>query len=244
MACGKIPCGHLFSASRDGLPHEEGIVMRWLLLIVLSLSVFTGCMHPVTAWNQAEQFSRDIKLLDNYQLQRQSTWVLPASISIYIAMPATSADNRPLAEALNHNIYTAFAAYFPNLIQSVQPLSYSDALKAAGKNDSVYMVYPRVLAWENGVGGWQDFKEKQTINQPGQGDTQLGVVVGDTLSAVSAIGRDVVEVQLTLVEVKSSRIVDVAYIRSKSGYFTYWGEAPADLLLKPLTAYARSFAPF
>lgn len=118
---------------------------------------------------------------------------------------------------------------FPRVMRAGEAESIFSARQSAANSGLDYVVYPRLLLWEDTAGTWSEVADT------------LRYAEGPAL--LEGFGLDRARLQLTLLEVNSGRIMDVVAIDSRGGLLALYQESPQRLLASALGRYVDSLVP-
>lgn len=118
---------------------------------------------------------------------------------------------------------------FPRVLRATEEESIFSARRSAASSGLDYVVYPRLLLWEDTAGTWSEIADT------------LRYAEGPAL--LEGFGLDRARLQLTLLEVNSGRIMDVVAIDSRGGLLAMYQESPQRLLASALGRYVDSLVP-
>lgn len=187
-----------------------------LLLIVTLLGM--GCT-PSQLKERSRYYLSDAGVLDNYQIKRSANWRLQADSTLYIAQSHFVPVGHPYARPniLAEEAFAAAVQVFPLVQRAPQPLGLEQALTAARNQGSEYVMYTRFAGADSSAG------KDQTREQAEQGH----------------VGRDRVVLQLMLMEVATSRMVDFVTVENRTGFLAFYKSRPEQLLREPMEDYTR-----
>lgn len=160
-----------------------------------------------------------------------STAVPQAEISIAQdfapSQPAT-VDTAP-PDQVSDLLMSEIGLRFPRVMRAGEAESIFSARQSAASSGLDYVVYPRLLLWEDTAGTWSEIADT------------LRYIEGPAL--LEGFGLDRARLQLTLLEVNSGRIMDVVAIDSRGGLLALYQESPQRLLASALGRYVDSLVP-
>lgn len=130
------------------------------------------------------------------------------------------------ANALTELLETAVSNSFSGVSIGLFPESPDYALRSAQRAGSNYVVYPRLLAWDDRLGTLTEILTslRQDSNE----------------EIVAKVGLDHALVQLIILDTMSGKQVDIARIESGSGWLSLYDDEPATILLPGLLEYFDS----
>ncbi len=146
-----------------------------------------------------------------------------------LALPqvATSEANPP--DEVSDLLMSEIGLRFPRVLRAAEAESIFSARQSAASSGLDYVVYPRLLLWEDTAGTWSEIAD--TLRY------------ADGLALLEGFGLDRTRLQLTLLEVNSGRIMDVVAIDSRGGLLALYQESPQRLLASALGRYVDSLVP-
>jgi hypothetical protein len=186
-----------------------------------------SCSSMNSAWQESRQLFEASQLLTTTAIRRETRWVIPAHASFYIARSQhISSVNPAHANALTDLLETAVSNSFSGVRIGLFPESPDYALRSAQRAGSNYVVYPRLLAWDDRLGTWTEILTslRQDSNE----------------EIVAKVGLDHALVQLIILDTMSGKQVDIARIESGSGWLSLYDDQPATILLPGLLEYFDS----
>lgn len=198
-----------------------------VLLLTLLISPLLGCSSLNSAYQESRELFEASQLLGNGEVTRDSNWVIPAQSSFYVARSNhLSSSNPEHANVLIQLLETAIGNSFSGVRIGLFPESADFALRSAQRAGSNYVVYPRLLRWDDRLGTWSEIMTslRQDSNQ----------------DIVDGFGLDQALVQLIIIDANSGKQVDLARIESASGWLSLYGDDPATILLPSLMEYFSS----
>ena len=139
--------------------------MRVLAIICFSLFMI-GCSHT-------------------YELRRSNTNVekLKVSSSVYVALPEDGRFHQTVyhgsGKMLADEIIIAFSIYFKNIVIGEKIENFEQALNTASINEYSYLIYPRIIHWEDRATEWSGRRDKIIVEI-----TLANVDTGETLDKV------------------------------------------------------------
>ncbi len=199
---------------------------RTLILAAL-VTQLLGCTSLNSVYQESRELFEASKLLGTGEVVRDTNWVIPAHSSFYVARSNHLSNSNPEhANALIGLLETAISNSFSGVRIGLFPESTDFALRSAQRAGSNYVVYPRLLRWDDRLGTWTEVMT--SLRQ----DSNEDIVAG--------FGLDQALVQLIIIDANSGKQVDLARIESGSGWLSLYGDNPATILLPSLMEYFSS----
>lgn len=199
----------------------SGSVCSSMLRAVVALLLITlgSACTPSQMREESRYYLSDAGLLDNYQIKRSANWRLQADSKLYIAQSHFMPVGHPYARpnVLAEEAFAAAVQVFPLVQRAAQPLGLEQALDEARRQKLDYLLYTRFASADSSGG------DNQTQEQAEQGH----------------VGRDRVVLQLMLLEVATSRMVDFVTVESRTGFLAFYKSRPEQLLREPMEDYTR-----
>ena len=192
-----------------------------IILVSLASLLFASGCRPMYIFEKTKYYAEAFKLIAQSDVRRNNHRILAHDTRLYVAIPTGMAlgdYDRTLAGWLE----SQFELYASYVLKGRQVESLPRAVQTAASKGLDYVLYGRLLIWENHIGSWREFEESPDI---------------------SAVGRDRIQLRILLVEVPSADIVDVVAISGRSGILTFLGDQPGDLAFEPIDQFARSLFP-
>jgi hypothetical protein len=118
---------------------------------------------------------------------------------------------------------------FPRVLRAERSETLFDARQSAVRNRIDFVIFPRILLWEDTVGTWRELAD--TLRH------RTGQELQD------AFGLDRARIQLTVLDVTTGRVVDVVAIDTRAGLLGLYRDAPDRLLVAALGRYVDSLVP-
>lgn len=224
-------------------------MIRAMTGIILLLAT-TACSNVQTlrgelqqVYNESLALTSDAGILDDHKVERSAHWVLSQDVSFYVALsgleqypflrPAAALDLPTLQPAPDDSLSIILAGevrrLFPRVLRAERSESLFDARQSATLNRIDFVIYPRVLLWEDTVGTWSQIADTLRFRS--------GREVQD------AFGLDRARIQLTVLDTTTGRIVDVVSIETRAGILGLYDETPDSLLVAALGQYVDSLVP-
>lgn len=219
--------------------------MKSLLLTILVLCITTSCSFK-QVYDYGAAVPAVTGLTPAHSFERNARWVLSQDSSFYVALSVSehgreddiqslaslSADDEVVVQI--HNAVTDVLAVqigrrFPRVMRSQQIESLFSARQSALQNRIDFVIYPRLLVWEDTVGTWSEIAHVLRVRETSQ--------------ASSAFGLDRARLHLTVMDSTSGRILDVVSIDTRAGVLNLYEENPGQLLSSALGGYLDSLVP-
>ncbi len=130
------------------------------LLSFLLVPLLAGCMHPMHTLDQGVELARDLRLLQNHDLNRPRHYTLSPNSSLYVAqtLPAIRVEDADY-ERIATASYRAFAPRFAAVWRGERTESLRLALESARDHQADFVVYPSLVVWDDDVGNWAELKD-------------------------------------------------------------------------------------
>ncbi|MDO8271295.1 MAG: DUF4823 domain-containing protein [Gammaproteobacteria bacterium] len=211
-------------------------------LLAICIAPLLSCTGMQALYNDGVAFSDHIGLTSDHQVERNAHWVLSQDTSFYVAMsginelialtvptalPATVDTNPP--DQVSDLLMSEIGLRFPRVMRAGEVESIFSARQSAASSGLDYVVYPRLLLWEDTAGTWSEIADTLRYT--------------DSPALLDGFGLDRARLQLTLLEVNSGRIMDVVAIDSRGGLLALYQENPQRLLASALGRYVDSLVP-
>jgi hypothetical protein len=219
--------------------------MKRLLLTILIFCINTACSFK-QVYDYGAAVPAVTGLTPAHSFERNSRWVLSQDSSFYVALSVSEqgrengiqslasmpADSQVVMQI--HNDVTDILAVqigrrFPRVMRSQQSESLFAARQSALQNRIDFIIYPRLLVWEDTVGTWSEIAHVLRVRETSQ--------------ASAAFGLDRARLHLTVMDSNSGRIIDVVSIDTRAGVLGLYEENPAHLLSSALGGYLDSLVP-
>ena len=132
------------------------MIKQSIYLGALALTL-NSCGSMNAAWQESRQLFETSQLLTTTEIRRESRWVIPAHASCYIARSQHISSVSPEhANTLTTLLETAVNNSFNGVRIGLFPESPDYALRSAQRASSNYVVYPRLLRWDDRLGSWTE----------------------------------------------------------------------------------------
>ncbi len=211
------------AGSSDRLSFVRGLALIATLLFV------TACHVIDDAQYQSQQLILASGLITNGDIQRSSRWVLPRDSRFYVARSNALAElGQEHSTVLTRTVSTALAASFVSVRTGLFPESMEFALLSARSAGANFVVYPKLLIWDDKLGTWGEILESLRY------DSNSEIVAG--------FGLDKALVQLIILDVPSGAMVDLVQVQAGSGLLSLYADRPESVLLPTLEAYFSELA--
>ena len=222
---------------------------------MLKFSLLAFCVIPLLSctgiqmlYNDGLAISGQVGLGTEHHVARNGHWVLPQDTSFYVAMsginelliqsPPVVAVGELSTEAMDAStppdhvsdlLLNEIGLRFPRVMRAGQAESLYDARQSALNIGLDYVVYPRLLLWEDTAGTWSEIADTLRYSE--------------APVLLNGFGLDRARLQLTVLETTSGRIMDVVAIDSRGGVLTLYEETPQRLLASAVGRYVDSLVP-
>ncbi|NKB31815.1 MAG: DUF4823 domain-containing protein [Pseudomonadales bacterium] len=197
--------------------------------IALSLLLLNSCSTLNTVYHESHQLAQFAGIAPLNQVERNSRWVLPRDSSFYVAknndLAAMSIDG---AAGLSQLVEQAITDHFSAVRGGLYPESLNNSLASAKMAGSQFVIYPKLLVWDDKLGTWAEifYSLRNHSNQ----------------QIVAGFGLDRAAVQIIILDVASGDLVDFVQVEAGSGLFSLYGDQPANLILPTLSDYFSKLA--
>lgn len=215
------------------------MTLRLTFTLVLTL-LFAGCADLQRAYDEATALTAFAGVIPKHDVDRTGHWVLHQDTSFYVAVsgqrhfdtvvpiPSPNTEQRVL-NAVSDVLMDEIGIRFPRVMRGSGAQSMFDARMSAISSGIDYVVYPRLLVWQDTAGTWTEFADALRYRHP--------------TSVEDGFGFDRTRLQLTLIESGSGRIMDVIQIESRAGLVSLYEESPQRLLVSAVGRYVDSLLP-
>lgn len=211
---------------------------------LLCVSALSACGHVQHLYNQGIAATGATGLIPNHRVERNTNWVLGQDTSFYVALSGLAAMQEAV---LNHDnavvepgafyvedqvadlLANQISRQFPRVMRASGTETLFDARQSALENRIDFVIYPRVYVWEDTVGTWSELANSLRYRKA----TDMG----------AAFGLDRAQLQLTLLDASSGRILDVVTIDTRAGVINLYEENPQRLLASAVGRYVDSLVP-
>ncbi len=197
----------------------------------------------VHVYNQGLALTSSAGILDDHAVTRSSHWVLSQDVSFYIALsgleqypllrptqPEDLPSTLPVPEdSLSLLLSGEVRRQFPRVLRAERSETLFDARQSAVRNRIDFVIFPRILLWEDTVGTWREMAD--TLRHRSGNELQ------------DAFGLDRARLQLTVLDVTTGRVVDVVAIDTRAGLLGLYEDSPDRLLVAALGRYVDSLVP-
>ena len=205
---------------------SQSVIKQLSILAVMGF-MLGSCSSANFAWQESKDLFEASQLLTTTNIRRESRWVLPAHASFYIARSQNiSSISAQHANTLTNLLETAVSSNFSGVRVGLFPESPAYALNSAQRSGINYVVYPRLLRWDDRLGNWTEILTslRQDSNE----------------EIVASFGLDKAQVQLIILDTVSGKQVDIVRIDSGSGWLSLYADKPESILLPGLLEYFDS----
>jgi len=217
---------------------------------ILLLSTLTACSNVQTLrgevyqiYNEGLALTSGAGLLADHSIERSSHWVLSQDVSFYVALSGleqfpvrrpVAPNDLPLNQPAPDDSLSVILAgevrrQFPRVLRAERSETLFDARQSATRNRIDFVIYPRILLWEDTIGTWTEMADTLRYRE--------GKEIQD------AFGLDRARIQLTVLDTTTGRIVDVVSIQSRAGVLGLYEASPDRLLVAALGRYVDSLVP-
>ncbi len=197
----------------------------------------------VHVYNQGLALASSAGILDDHAVTRSSHWVLSQDVSFYIALSGleqypllrpTQPEDLPATlpvpeDSLSLLLSGEVRRQFPRVLRAERSETLFDARQSAVRNRIDFVIFPRILLWEDTVRTWREMAD--TLRH------RSGKEVHD------AFGLDRARIQLTVLDVTTGRVVDVVAIDTRAGLLGLYEDSPDRLLVAAIGRYVDSLVP-
>lgn len=187
-------------------------------LMTIILLGQSGC----SVYPQSNSLFGKVWLADHYHVVRQRNTVLPFQSAVYLPVVAQADnDQRITAKQLRSLVDSAAAAfmpYFQKVVTGRVRETSASALQSAENLGCDYMVVLVPINWHEG--------RDLPVTPKGKGHA----------------GLDRIQFVIRLLEVSSGLEIDQIEVQGQSGFFTFWGDTPLDLVDAALNQLAENLA--
>lgn len=219
----------------------SGIVLLLATAACSNVQTLRGELQHV--YNESLALTSGAGLLADHNVERSANWVLSRDVSFYVALSGleqfpflrpTAAQDLPNLQPAPDDSLSAILAgevrrQFPRVLRGDRTESLFDARQSATRNRIDFVIYPRVLLWEDTVGTWSEVAD--TLRYRSDDDVR------------DAFGLDRARIQLTVLDTTTGRIVDVVSVQTRAGILGLYDETPDRLLVAALGQYVDSLVP-
>lgn len=218
-----------------------GILIPTLLAACSNVQTLRGEVHHI--YNEGLALTSGAGLLADHAVERSSHWVLSQDVSFYIALSGleqfpilrpTAPDDIPLAlptpdDSLSIMLAGEVRRQFPRVLRAERSETLFDARQSATRNRIDFVIYPRILLWEDTIGTWTEMADTLRYR--------------DGKELQEAFGLDRARIQLTVLDTTTGRVVDVVSINTRAGLLSLYEETPDRLIVTALGRYVDSLVP-
>lgn len=193
-------------------------MMKKLIFTLLPV-LLISCSALERAYYDSFQVFESAGLISKQSVRRSGQWVLSANSSFYVAVNPELAEISPeLAMELSSMLKLSVDGRFAQSRAATEAESVDLAVANAQLRGIDYILYPRVLVWDDNISTW----------------THLGQTLRDknTQQIITSFGLDKVSLQLMIMESSTRRLVDLARLDAEGGLLTLYEDKPS-WLIKP-----------
>lgn len=192
---------------RHSVPHHKRPMS--VIGLLAALCVLSACTYEHSR-RSAQNFLRSAEWVTHHQISRSGEWVLSANTAVCLVQPrqlgqsSTPRGDHQLTEALRSALDQHFA-----VIPLEQPVAdLQAAAHWSGGRGCGVMLVPRLLGMNDQLNSWAEL------------DRDLGVF------PERGPGPDQLIVQIAIYDVVAARLLDLATVRSATGWWTIGIRAP------------------
>ncbi len=291
------------------------------LAILAAVLLLGGCMHPMHTYDETLAFAREMRLLENTDIQRPLHYALAPRSTVYVAQTLPAIRVETDYETIAVASYRAFAPRFAAVWRGTGTQTFRLALESARDHNADYLVYPSLVIWDDDVGTWEELRNwwqkrdtriqdelpsaatvteevrQQQLERRARAESELrrddyyryreantesqvelwqvrGQMAQEKLTRLQIkmlksgeelaewthqqaraltlwlrsrgydeLGRDQVGLRMIVAEARTGEIVDTALLKSQSGWLTFIGDTPVEVMQSALDQYAESLSP-
>ncbi|MDX1489851.1 MAG: DUF4823 domain-containing protein [Pseudohongiellaceae bacterium] len=215
--------------------------MSFKILTVALMTLFlAGCADLQRAYEESVAATALVGVIPRHKVDRTGHWILHRDTSFYVAVsgqqyletvvpiPSPNTEQRVL-NAVSNVLVDEIGVRFPRVLRAQEPQTMFDARMSAISNGIDYVVYPRLLVWQDTAGTWTELADALRYHHPSNVEDSFGL--------------DRARLHLTLMEAGSGRIIDVVQIESRAGLATLYEESPDRLLVAAVGRYVDTLVP-
>jgi len=202
------------------------MTVRFIALVFLLVS---GCSSLNTAYYEAHQLAQAVGVAPLSSVDRNDRWVIPRKARFYVAknnvLADLSSDNSTLLTRL---VEQSMRQHFGSVRQGLYPESLENSIRSAKMTGSQFVVYPKVLRWDDKLGTWTEI----FYSLRNQSNSEI----------VEGFGLDRAAVQIIILDASSGAVVDFVHLEAGSGLFGLYGDRPESLIVPTLSDYFGQLA--
>lgn len=198
-------------------------------LIFLSLAVLAlgACTSQYTS-HLVKQSLKTVKVKDTHHLQRTNTWTINSTTPVFLAKAVSLSsldDDYPRTNLeLHQQLKRTLSQTFPAFSSGERAVGLSEALTIARGAGSELLFIPKLIDRHNNLNSWQELSDGQKLHRD------------------KRYGRDYLAVQVLVYEVRTSRLLDIATMKSHARIFAASGDHPKHLLHQAINHYVLSIS--
>lgn len=210
------------------------------IAIFITTLCLTSCADIHRAYEEGVAMTAFAGIIPKHEVGRTGNWILHQDTSFYVAVsgrtnldtvvpiPSRKTEERVL-NAVSDVLTDEISLRFPRVMRATGPQSMFEARLSAISSGLDYVVYPRLLVWQDTAGTWSEIADALRYQHEA--------------SVEDGFGLDRTRLQLTLMETGSGRIMDVIQIESRAGIVSLYEETPQRLLVAAVGRYVDSLLP-
>jgi hypothetical protein len=215
------------------------MTFKTIAIFMLTLCL-SSCADLQRAYEEGVAMTAFAGIIPKHDVGRTGNWILHQDTSFYVAVsgqnhldtvvpiPSPNTEQRVL-NAVSDVLADEISLRFPRVLRASAPQSMFEARMSAISSGIDYVVYPRVLVWQDTAGTWSEIADALRYQHPA--------------SVEDGFGLDRTRLHLTLIESGSGRIMDVIQIESRAGIVSLYEETPQRLLVAAVGRYVDSLLP-
>ena len=193
-------------------------------ILITTLLLIVGCSTANLIKDEAVTLVQRSGIQTQVRVERRSQFTLPRASSFYLARnPAIDELTLSYGFAVTEVLETEAARYFGIVQTGMMPENLAMAMRSAARSGLDFIVFPRLLAWDDDIGNWVELGQSLVNESSRQTRERLGL--------------DEVELQLMMIHAATGRVVDVANVAANSGMLSFYGDKPDTLLQRALRDY-------
>lgn len=196
--------------------------MRNCIYLFSLMSVILLGQSGCSVYPQSNSFFGKVWLADHYHVVRQRNVALPFQSAVYLPVVAQADSEQGTTAAQLRSLVgraaTAFRPRFRKVVTGRARETSVGALASAENLGCDYMVVLVPISWHEG--------RDLPLTPKGKGHA----------------GLDRIQFVVRLLEVSSGLEIDQIEVQGQSGFFTFWGDTPLDLVDAALNQLAENLA--
>lgn len=194
---------------------------RALILLCVAPVLLQACTASYT-YQIFDEALADARLKPNHKLERSVKWVLPQTSSIWVAFPQNHQPQK-LNRLVKDSLSLSLGQRFARVGASRDPVSLDLAMLEARQQGYAYMVYPKLIRYENHINSIMEMDEE--------------------MERYDQLGQDIVVLTFILMDVTTQRMVDSSIVSISGGYLHMYHQSPSDLIAVASNQYAGLVSP-